>query len=160
MESGRVGSPQTLMVKSVQPLGAQAARLPQAGVWQCQTPTLSPIPPLPTESSHGGVRAEIPHRQTSVGKHHLLPGPLRPLRLCARHCPDFPNRVRAVVARVIARPAAFPILNSPLTTATRTILHSAFPILHYSPSPRHAYCHNRHIVVWLLVVDEGFHGGA
>jgi len=32
----------TLMVKSVQPLGAQAARLPRAGVCQRQTPT----PPL------------------------------------------------------------------------------------------------------------------
>ena len=31
-------SPLTLMVKSVQLLGAQAARLPQAGVWHRQTP--------------------------------------------------------------------------------------------------------------------------
>ena len=52
-------------------LGAQAARLRQAGVWRCQTPAVSPKPPLYHQSPHG---------RGSGGKPHLLCGPLR---LCA-----------------------------------------------------------------------------
>ena len=49
----------TLLVKSVQPLGAQAARLPQVGVWRCQTPTLSPRPHVSTESLIARLRTSL-----------------------------------------------------------------------------------------------------
>ena len=51
--------------KIAQPLGAQASRLPQVGVWRCQTPTSSPKTSLPKslgEKGHRNLPSTNPYR--------------------------------------------------------------------------------------------------
>ena len=65
----------TLMVKSVQLLGAQAARLrSQAGVWHRQTPTLSPNPPFTNRVLGEKGRSAAPRQGKTLFNVHPTPG--------------------------------------------------------------------------------------